>query len=201
MGIQARRVYACRSRRARSQRSWGITARRTNTVMLGVGRLALDHQVEVGARGVSDVGSSKLGRCRLGGDIPSDNVDVVSSAYDAYSRGDMPAMLEYIHPDLEWTYLDPSVDDPEPAVCHGRSELAAALSRYGDLGLRFELEEIAGNGARVMVVTSAPGIDALRSRTSHDRSYSVFTVRDGRVVALRDCRSREEAAAHLIEAT
>jgi hypothetical protein len=31
------------------------------------------------------------------------------------------------------------------------------------------------------------------ARRGDDRAYSVFTVREGRIVALRDCRDRQEA--------
>jgi hypothetical protein len=44
-----------------------------------------------------------------------------------------------------------------------------------------------------MVVVRTPGVDAYRLRQADDRNYDVFTVRDGRVVALRACRSRQEA--------
>jgi hypothetical protein len=38
-----------------------------------------------------------------------------------------------------------------------------------------------------------PGIDTHFSRGGDDRAYSVFTVCEGRIVALRDCRDRQEA--------
>jgi ketosteroid isomerase-like protein len=34
-----------------------------------------------------------------------------------------------------------------------------------------------------------------RVRPANDRNFSVVTVRDGRIVALRDCRDRQEALA------
>jgi hypothetical protein len=40
-------------------------------------------------------------------------------------------MLELVDPDLEWTYMDPSLEDPEPQVCRGRHELESALERVG----------------------------------------------------------------------
>jgi len=46
-----------------------------------------------------------------------------------------------------------------------------------------------------MVVVQTPGIDAYRMGKAGDRNYSVFTVRDGQIVALRDCRDRGEAMA------
>jgi hypothetical protein len=44
-----------------------------------------------------------------------------------------------------------------------------------------------------MVGVRTPGIDTQFSRGGDDRVYSVFTVREGRVVALRDCGDRHEA--------
>jgi hypothetical protein len=46
-----------------------------------------------------------------------------------------------------------------------------------------------------MVGVHTPGIDALRMRQAQDRNYVVITVKDGRVVAMRDCRDRDEALA------
>jgi len=127
--------------------------------------------------------------------MPTDNADLIRRAYEAYSRGDMATMLQFVDFDLEWTYLDPSLEDPEPQVCHGRSELETAMKRQAEHGLKAELEEVVANGDRVMVVARTPGLDAFRVRKANDRNFAVFTVRDGKVVALRDCRDREEALA------
>ena len=123
------------------------------------------------------------------------NEEVIRRAYEAYSRGDLPAMLQLVDPDLEWTYRDPSFEDPEPQVCHGRHELATALQRQVDHHLKANLEEVAGRGDQVMVTVRTPGVDAFRVRKADDRNYAVFTVREGRIVALRDCRDRQEARA------
>jgi hypothetical protein len=56
-----------------------------------------------------------------------------------------------------------------------------------------ELEEVTSASELVMVGVRTPGIDAPFSRSGDDRAYSVFTVREGRIVALRDCRDRPEA--------
>ena len=56
-------------------------------------------------------------------------MDLIRRAYEAYSRGDVATMLQFVDPDLEWTYLDPSLEDPEPRVCHGSHELETALSQ------------------------------------------------------------------------
>jgi ketosteroid isomerase-like protein len=121
------------------------------------------------------------------------NADLIRRAYEAYANGDLAAMLEFVDPALEWTYLDPIFEHPTPQVCHGRHELENVLRHWAEHGLRAELDEVAANGNLVMVGVRTPGIDAHHGRRGNDRAYSVFTVRDGRIVALRDCRDRQEA--------
>ena len=127
--------------------------------------------------------------------MSSESVDLIRTAYEAYSLGDLAAMLDVVDSHLEWTYIDPSLDDPQPEVCHGRQELEAALERQAERGLRAQLEEVIGNGDRVMVVVRTPGVDEYRVRRADDRDFAVLTVRGGRIVALRDCRDRDEALA------
>jgi hypothetical protein len=43
-------------------------------------------------------------------------------------------MLEFVDPDLEWTYLDQAQEVPEPQVCHGRVELEHTLERWAEYG-------------------------------------------------------------------
>src|SRR6266496_4330629 len=125
--------------------------------------------------------------------MSNENVELIRRAYDAYARGDLTTMLEVVDPDLEWTYLDPGLEDPQPEVCHGRHELQSALQRQAEQGLRAQLEEVVGRGDRVMVVVRTPGVDAYRVRQADDRNYDVFTLREGRIVALRACHDRQEA--------
>ena len=128
-------------------------------------------------------------------DMQLENVVAVRTAYEAYANGDLQTMLEFVHEDLEWTYLDPALAAPEPQVCHGRVELEQALVHWAEHGFRAELEEVEGKGDRVMVCVRTPGIDDHRGRHGDDRSYVVLTVRDGTIVALRDCHDRDEARA------
>ena len=125
--------------------------------------------------------------------MSNDNAELIRTAYEAYARGDLVTMLGLIDPDLEWTFLDPSETDPAPQTCHGRHELRHALERQRSQGLRSELEEVIGRGDQVMVVTRTPGLDAVRARQAADRNVDLFTVRAGRVVAMRACRDRYEA--------
>jgi ketosteroid isomerase-like protein len=125
--------------------------------------------------------------------MTSDNVSLVRRAYDAYAQGDLAKMLSFVDPSVKWTYFDPNLERPRPQVCHGRHELESFLHAWAHHGLQAELEEIEGSGDRVMVGVRTPGIDAFYGRQGDDRGFSVLTVRDGRIVALRDCWDRQEA--------
>jgi ketosteroid isomerase-like protein len=121
------------------------------------------------------------------------NEALVREAYEAYGRGDVAGMLEFVEPELEWTYLDPAFENPEPRTCHGRGQLQRALERQAGQGLAAQIEEIVASGDKVMVVIRTPGIDRLRVRQAGDRSYLVLTVDQQRMTAMRACRDRDEA--------
>jgi ketosteroid isomerase-like protein len=125
--------------------------------------------------------------------MSKENAELIRRAYQAYASGDLAAMLDLVDPELEWTYLDPALEHPAPQVCHGRQELEQLLRHWADHGLRAELEEVASAGELVMIGVRTPGVDAHHGRRGDDRAYSVLTVREGRIVALRDCRNRREA--------
>ncbi len=125
--------------------------------------------------------------------MSEENESLVRTAYAAYGRGDITSMLELVHPDLEWTYLDPSFENPEPETCHGREQLQQVLERRAGQGVRSEVEEIASSGDKVMVVVHTPGIDQQRARQADNRNYLVLTLQQGQITAMRACRDREEA--------
>jgi ketosteroid isomerase-like protein len=118
---------------------------------------------------------------------------VVRAACEAYGQGEVNRLLELVHPELEWTYLDPGMENPQPQTCHGREQLAWALGQQADQGLVSQVEEIASSGDKVMVAVRTPGADQRRAWQAEDRSYLVLTMDRGRIVALRDFRDRDEA--------
>ena len=123
----------------------------------------------------------------------NENEWIVREAFLAYDRGDVRRMMDFVDPDLVWTHPDPDLGNPKS---DGREELAKALRRQADLGLRAELEEVVAAGDQVIVVMRTPGVDQYRHREqTDDRTYDVLTVRDGLIVGLRACRDRGEARA------
>lgn len=120
---------------------------------------------------------------------------IVREAFLAYDRGDFARMMEFVDPDLEWTYLDRSEEDPQPQTCYGRGELERGLRRQKDQGLHTELEQVVAVGDKVMVVLRTPGVDQFRNRQSEDRSYLVISVRNDLIATFHACRNRAEAHA------
>ena len=125
--------------------------------------------------------------------MSNENAELIRRAYRAYANGDLDGMLALVDPDLQWTYLDPALEHPTPQDCHGRQELEQVLRHWAEHGLRAELEEVTSAGELVMVGVWTPGVDAHHGWRGDNRAYSVFTPRGGRIVALRDCRDRQEA--------
>jgi ketosteroid isomerase-like protein len=123
------------------------------------------------------------------------NEAVVRAAYEAYGRGDVARMLEFVDPELEWTYLNPAFENPEPATCHGRDQLQLALDRQAGQGLASQIEEISASEDKVMVVIRTPGVDRVRARQAEDRNFLVLTLAHERIIKMRACRDRDEACA------
>jgi uncharacterized protein len=127
--------------------------------------------------------------------MSEENEALVRAAYAALGRGDLSALLELVHPDLEWTYLDPGMENPEPQTCHGRGQLEWAVAHQARQGLAPEMEQITSYGDQVLVIMHTPGLDQRRAWAGRDRNYMVVTVRGGQIVALRAFRNGDEARA------
>ena len=125
--------------------------------------------------------------------MSEENEALVRAAYAALGRGDLSALLELVHPDLEWTYLDPSMENPEPQTCHGRGQLEWAVGHQARQGLASEMEQITSRGDQVLVIMHTPGLDQRRAWAGRDRNYMVVTVRGGQIVAMRAFRNGDEA--------
>ena len=126
--------------------------------------------------------------------MPDENEALVREAVHAFYQGDTARLLELVHPDLEWTYLNPADPDPQPDVCRGRDQVAWALDHQARQGTATEVEEIvSGPGGQVMVVSRTPGLDEQRAWHNGDRNLLVLTVRDGQIVAMRAFRDRDQA--------
>lgn len=118
--------------------------------------------------------------------------ETVRAAFDAFSKKDRNAVGGLLDDRFVWTYFDPSEDTPILHTCTGRSEIIQQMNReLGAQGL--ELVEIESFGNRIVVTTRSPAERHRPPWRSSDLNFHVVEVRDGRIVALRACRERDEA--------
>jgi ketosteroid isomerase-like protein len=125
--------------------------------------------------------------------VSQENEALVREAVEAYHQADTVRLLELVHPNLEWTYLNPEDPDPQPQVCHGRDQIAWALDHQAGQGAATEVEEIISHGDQVVVVARTPGADQRRAWRNGDRNILVLTVADGQISAMRAFRDRDQA--------
>jgi hypothetical protein len=95
---------------------------------------------------------------------------IVRDAFDAFLRNDVAALRDLVHEDLDWTFLDPSSNDPTPETCHGREHLEQAAAKWAKMGLTTNFEELEKVNDDVGVILHAPGLDTLRARRAEDLS-------------------------------
>jgi uncharacterized protein len=110
--------------------------------------------------------------------------DVVRSAYDAFGRGDIPAVLEVLSDEVEWT-VPKTV--PHGGSFQGRDGVGRFFQGLGERwdGLAIDVEAIAQDGDLAIGLGRGQG----ELRGAGERSYGfthVFTVRDGEVVRFRE---------------
>ncbi|MBO0823163.1 MAG: nuclear transport factor 2 family protein, partial [Actinobacteria bacterium] len=98
---------------------------------------------------------------------------IVREAFLAYDRGDVARMMDFVDPDLEWTYLEPGLEDPQPQTCRGREELEKALRRQADRGLQAEVEQVIAAGEKVILVMRTAGVNQYQRWPAGDRTYDV----------------------------
>jgi uncharacterized protein len=121
------------------------------------------------------------------------NVELVRQALEKWNRGDYEPTLEALDPEIEWQ-VPPGVAFGQQVyrgreeVQRGFAEWLAAWDTY-----RFEPKEMLDHGDHVLV----GGMQIGRGRGSGVEvrlpTFSVFTLRDGKVTRHRSFRDRTEA--------
>jgi ketosteroid isomerase-like protein len=84
------------------------------------------------------------------------NLDTVRAAYEAFGRGDVPAVLEMLADDIAWVVPQPL---PQAGDAHGRDEVGAFFGRLAALweDLSLELDDFVASGDRVCVIGRGSG--------------------------------------------
>src|SRR5436305_10974508 len=116
--------------------------------------------------------------------MSQENVDVVRAIHEALARGESPASLGLLHPDIEYVNPPGAV---EPGTRRGIAAYEDALRSMHEAleDVRIELRELIDAGDQVVVLATFTA----RGRSSgahrqHEDGY-VWTVRDGKAVSFQ----------------
>jgi ketosteroid isomerase-like protein len=104
-------------------------------------------------------------------------VELARRGYQALISGDVDAVFELLAPDLSWQGWEPGEGD-----CHSRAEAMSVIKERLHEHAIGELEEIIDvDDQRIVVLTK--------------QIASVVTIREGKVISIRDYRTKGEALA------
>lgn len=114
------------------------------------------------------------------------NADVVKQGYEALGRGEIPAMLDLMTDDVEWTLQGPSAV-PFTGTRRGREGVAEFFSLLGENleFQQFEPREFVVQGDTVVVLGYERSLIKPTGRTFEQEWAHVYTLRDGRIAGGR----------------
>jgi ketosteroid isomerase-like protein len=124
------------------------------------------------------------------------NVDVVQETYEAVGRGDIPALLDLLTDDVEWTFQGPSVI-PFAGTRRGREGVAEFFSLVGETleFERFEPREFVAQGDTVVVLGFERNLIKPTGRTFEQEWAHVYALRDGKIAKFL---AIEDTAAYVV---
>ena len=110
------------------------------------------------------------------------NVDVVQQNYEALGRGDIPALLDLMADDVEWTLQGPPVI-PWAGTRRGREGVAEFFSLLGETleFEQFEPREFVAQGDTVVVLGYERSLVKPTGRTFEQEWAHVYTLGDGKI--------------------
>lgn len=116
------------------------------------------------------------------------NLEIVLGDWvDALRRQDIEAVEARLDPGVVWQGLR------EGPVCHGREEVLQALRSQLRRRHAIDAIELVGAGDHVVVGVCSPELQEIGGVHLGGRIFSVFTLRDGKIVRIRDYARREQA--------
>jgi ketosteroid isomerase-like protein len=112
-----------------------------------------------------------------------DNVKTVQSVYEAFGRGDIPAIVDVLTDDVDWASDADSTDVPWWGVRHGKDGVADFFTK---LGTDMEVEEftpitIVGDGDVVLAVAQFAMKSLANGRSASMLLHHYWKFRDGKI--------------------
>jgi ketosteroid isomerase-like protein len=125
--------------------------------------------------------------------MSQENVEIAKRAVDAFNRGDIDEAFALLDPNVRWTTADDE-PDPQTYVGHdGVGQLIASLLDIWEQGFTMKAHEFIDLGD-VVVVPFTSHVQARGSGVALDAEEThVFTVDDGKIVRVREYRTKHAA--------
>jgi ketosteroid isomerase-like protein len=122
-----------------------------------------------------------------------DNLGLISTAYEAFARGDIPAVLDLLRDDCDWGVEASANIAPYYGIRNGASEV---LEFFQALGATFEVERfeptaMAANGDDVLAVVAYGIKSHATGRSGTMNIHHHFKVTDGKVTYFRGSEDTE----------
>ena len=114
------------------------------------------------------------------------NVGVVQQAYESFGRGDIPAVLDLLTDDVEWTLQGPSII-PWAGTFRRREGIAEFFSLLGETleFEQFEPRKFVGQGDTVVVLGHERSVVKQTGRRYEQEWAHVYNLRDGKIATGR----------------
>jgi ketosteroid isomerase-like protein len=122
--------------------------------------------------------------------VSEQNVEVVKRGLEAFLRGDLDAAAAVLDPEVTYTWVEPG-----PWDCHNADDVIRLARQRHQEGLVGPVREWIDAGDHVVVRMENPNAELYGAARGETATTVVFTIEDGRIVRMRDFRSREEALA------
>ncbi len=108
----------------------------------------------------------------------------------AFTVGDLDRLAPLLAPDVRW-----GGDGDTPQTCHSRAEVPAWYRRLQVRGVRVQVEHTEIRGDTVVLRIAVQWRTATTRTSGRRRRRSLFRVRDGLVVDIRDGAGHDETVA------
>ena len=115
------------------------------------------------------------------------SVQVVQRLYEAFTRGDMPALLDTLAEKVEWYEPGPVEILPWAGVFRGREQVRQVLLRFSEVAEveQFTLSEVIAQGETVVVIEEQRAVFKATGRPLRADAVRIFKVRGGKIVSAR----------------
>jgi ketosteroid isomerase-like protein len=128
--------------------------------------------------------------------MAGDAVEVLRRAFQAYDEGGPEAVFPLLAPEIEWTVR---ADLPDAGTYRGHAEVSALFGRFSEVmdDMWMRPEELIAIGSDVVVAPLRWGGRGKASGAAFEESREtwVATVRDGKIVRIREFATQDEAMA------